>query len=150
MLEQMESDLKAAMLAGDKSTVETLKTLKSALQYEAVARSVKPGELNDEQVLAVIIRESKKRQEAAELYKNASETERADRELSEKAILDKYLPEQMDEDQLKGIVEAEIGELTEPSIRDMGKIIGAVRAQTGAAADGAVIARLVKEQLEQK
>jgi uncharacterized protein YqeY len=148
MQEQIERDLKAALLAGDRLTSETLKGIKSALQYEAVAQSVKVNDLSDEVIQKVIAKESKKRQEAAELYKNAGEQERTSKELQEKSVIDKYLPEQMTEDELLPIVEAEVSSFDNPSLKDMGKIIGAVKAKTGGSADGAVIAKLVKQRLE--
>jgi uncharacterized protein len=148
MQQQIEKDLKAALLARDKDKVETLKVLKSALQYEAVAKNIKLEDLSDEQIQAVFSREAKKRAEAAQLYEQAGEAERAAKEKAEKALIDGYLPEQMDDAELEKIIQIEISKLETPSIKDMGRLIGAVRAQTGGAADGAAIARLVKKSLE--
>ena len=147
MNEQLERDLKTALLAGDKQTVETLKGLKSAIQYEAVSKKVKPQDLDDSQIEAVVTREAKKRQEAAELYKNAGESERAQKELSEKEILSRYLPDQMSEDEVQKLVEVELAKIENPSIKDMGMVIAAVKAKTAGAADGALIAKLVRERL---
>lgn len=149
MQEQIERDLKAALLSGDKKKSETLKLIKSALQYEGVASGERKG-LSDEVIQKVLARESKKRLEAAQLYKNAGEAERAAAELAEKAIIDVYLPEQMSEEEVKQAVSEEVAKLSSPSPADMGKTIGAVRAKIGSNADGALIARLVKEALEQK
>jgi len=145
--EQLERDIKTALLSGDKQTVETLKGLKSAIQYEAVSKNLKSQDLDEEQIQTVIIREAKKRQEAAELYKNAGEIERADKELSEKAILSKYLPQQMSEEEISELVDEEVAKLENPSIKDMGSVIGTVKSKTGGAADGSLIARLTKERL---
>jgi uncharacterized protein YqeY len=71
MQQSIERDLKAALLSGDKEKVEVLKGLKNALQYEAVNSGAKLDELTDEQIQKVFAREAKKRQEAADLYKNA-------------------------------------------------------------------------------
>lgn len=147
MIEQIQSDLKSSMLAGDKAKVETLRGLKNALQYEAVALKTKVEDLTDEQIQKVFAREAKKRQEAADIYTNASETGRSEKELSEKAVIDAYLPEQLDEATIKVAVEAEIAKLDNPSMQDMGKVIGAVKAKLGGSADGATVARLVKEGL---
>jgi len=148
MQEQIERDIKSALLSGDKIRVETLKTIKNALQYEAVAKSVKPGELSEDQVQVVLAREAKKRQEAADLYKTAHETEREQKELAEKTVISAYLPEQMKEEDLKKVVEAEIAKVDNPGLPQMGQIIGAVRAQTKGQADGALIAKFVKEALD--
>lgn len=147
MQEQIERDLKAAMLAGEKEKAEVLRGLKNALQYEAVNAKSQNRALSDEIVQKVLARESKKRQEAAEIYKNANETERAQKELAEKEIIDNYLPKQLSEEEISGVVKEEITKLGASSQADMGKVIGAVRARLQARADGATIARLVKERL---
>lgn len=147
MQEQIERDLKAAMLSGDKTKVEVLKGLKNSLQYEAVAQKMKPDQLKDDQVLAVLGKEAKKRQEAAELYKNANESERAQAELNEKSIVDAYLPMQLSEDEISKAVAEEIANQGASSMADMGKIIGAVKSRLQGQADGALIARLAKEAL---
>ena len=147
MQQQVEKDLKTAMLAGDKPKAETLRGLKNALQYEAVALQLKLEDLNDEQIQKVFAREAKKRQEAADLYQKGGRADRAQAELAEKAVIDAYLPEQMDEEQIKQAVQTEITKLGSPTMADMGKIIGAVKSQLGTSADGATIARIVKEKL---
>jgi uncharacterized protein YqeY len=147
MQEQIEKDLKQAMLSGDKTKAETLRGLKSAMQYEAVSLQSSDRTLNDEQVQKVLAREAKKRQDTAEIYKNANEIERADKELSEKTVIDAYLPEKLSEEDIGAAVAQEIEKSGAQTSADMGRVIGAVRAKLGAAADGAVIARLVKEKL---
>jgi uncharacterized protein YqeY len=145
--EQIERDLKAAMLSGDKIKAEILRGLKSALQYEAVSLQSADRTLTDEQVQKVLAREAKKRQDTAEIYKNANEVERANKELSEKKVIGAYLPEQLSEEEIGVVVTQEIEAIGAKSQADMGKVIGAVRSKLGAAADGAVIAKLVKEKL---
>jgi uncharacterized protein YqeY len=145
--EQIERDLKAAMLSGDKIKADILRGLKSALQYEAVSLQSADRTLTDEQVQKVLAREAKKRQDTAEIYKNANEVERANKELSEKKVIGAYLPEQLSEEEIGVVVTQEIEAIGAQSQADMGKVIGAVRSKLGAAADGAVIAKLVKEKL---
>jgi uncharacterized protein YqeY len=147
MQEQIERDLKTALLAGDKAKVETLRTIKSSLLNEAISQGARETGLSDEQVQKILTREAKKRQEAADLYQKGGATDRANAELAEKVIIDAYLPEQMGEEQIAKIVDEEIAKSASPSIQDMGRIIGTVRANTGGAADGALIAKLVKEKL---
>jgi uncharacterized protein YqeY len=149
MQEQIERDLKTALLAGDKAKAETLRGLKSAILNEAIAQNARDSGLSDEQIQKILARESKKRQEAAELYKQGSSEERASAELSEKAIIDAYLPEQMAEAEVAKIVGEEVAKAGSPTMQDMGKIIGAVKAKTAGQADGALIAKLVKEKLSQ-
>jgi uncharacterized protein YqeY len=150
MQDQIERDLKAALLGGDKKKVETLRVIKSVLLNEAISQNARERGISEEQIQKVLAKESKKRAEAAELYQNANETERAEAELAEKAIIDSYLPAQLSESEIQAMVNEEVAKLTDPTPADMGKLIGAVRARAGAAADGALIARLVKESLEKK
>jgi len=147
MQAQLDKDLKAAMLAGDKTKAETIKGLKNALQYEAVNQRVKPADLTDEQVQKVLAREAKKRQEAADLYLQGGNEERAQAELAEKAVIDAYLPEQVSEEAIAGAVGEELAKIDAPTAADTGRVIGAVRAKLGPGADGATIARMVKEKL---
>jgi hypothetical protein len=149
MQETIDKDLKQALLGGDKAKTETLRGLKSALQNEAIAQNARDTGLDDEHIQKVLARESKKRQEAADLYKQGGSDERASAELAEKAIIDVYLPEQMSEDQIAKLVDEEITKAGSPTMQDIGRIIGAVRGRAGATADGAAIARLVKEKLSQ-
>jgi uncharacterized protein YqeY len=147
MQQQIERDLKSALLSGDKIKAETLRTLKSAILNEAISQNARDSGLSDEQVQKILAKESKKRQEAADLYEQGGSDERAQAELAEKAVIDGYLPEQMGEDDVAKIVDQEISKAGSPTMQDMGKIIGAVRGRTAGQADGALIARLVKEKL---
>ena len=148
MLEQINKDLRAALLGGERTKAETLRGLKNALHYEAISAGTKDSELSDEAVQKVLAREAKKRAEAADIYKSNNQPERAEQELAELAIINNYLPKQLDETQIAKAVGEEMAKLEMPSVADMGKIIGAVRAKLGAGADGATIARLVKQALE--
>jgi hypothetical protein len=147
---RINQDLKAAMLSGDKQRVEVLKGIKNAFLYEAVSLQVKDVGLNEEQAQKVLARESKKRADAAELYKNAGATERAEAEKTEKVIIDTYLPKQLGETEILITIKEEINNLGASSLTDMGKVIGAVKSRLGVAADGATVAGLVKKELEQK
>jgi uncharacterized protein YqeY len=147
MQDKIDSDLKAAMLSGDKQKAEVLRGLKTALQYEAFNAGSQDRSVSDEVAQKVLAREAKKRQDTAEIYKNAGEAARAEAELSEKKIIDTYLPEQLGEEEVKKVVDEEVSNQGASSPSDMGKVIGAVRARLGASADGATIARLVKEAL---
>jgi uncharacterized protein YqeY len=121
MQEQIEKDLKQAMLSGDKTKAEILRGLKSAMQYEAVSLQSSDRTLNDEQVQKVLAREAKKRQDTAEIYKNANEIERADKELSEKTVIDAYLPEKLSEEDIGAAVAQEIEKSGAQTSTDMGR-----------------------------
>lgn len=145
--ERLEQDLKAALLAGDAQRVSVLRGLKSVLLNEKVAKGKRESGLTDDEVLPILSKEAKKRQESADLYKQGNDETRAAAELGEKKIIEEYLPEQLGEDEIAKLVDEAIEQTGASEQKDMGKVIGAVRAKAGAAADGAVIARLVKEKL---
>lgn len=147
MQDKIDSDIKAAMLAGEKAKAETLRGLKSSILNEAIAQGVKDKGLNDEQIQKVLMREAKKRQEAADLYRQGGNHERATAEMDEKEIIEAYLPEQASEDDIAAAVKEAIASTGASSAADMGKVIGAAKAKLGATADGGTIARITKEQL---
>jgi uncharacterized protein YqeY len=147
--DKIESDLKSALLAGEKAKVETLRGLKSAILNEAIAQGAKDSGLDDGQIQKVLSKESKKRSEAAELYKKGGNEERAEAELAEKAVIDAYLPEQADESQITAAVDKAMAGMESPTMADMGRVIGLVKAELGPTADGAAIAKIVKEKLSQ-
>jgi len=147
--EQIDKDLKEALLAGDKPKVETLRGIKAAILNEEVAQNTRDSGLSDDQIQNILAKESKKRQEAADLYKQGGSPDRADAELAEKGIIDSYLPEQMSEEDIAKLADEAITATSASGIQDMGKVIGAVKAKAGNSADGSVIARVVKEKLSQ-
>ena len=98
--------------------------------------------LNNDEIETLVAREVKKRKEAAGLL----DEERAENELKEAEILSKYLPEMASEDEIRAAVKAEISAMGEVSIKQMGVIIGKMKAKFGNSADGAVLARIVKEE----
>ena len=149
MLEKrIEQDLKTALLAGDRLKIDTLRSIKSALLYYKVEKGKRDSGLNHEEEISVIAKESKKRSESAELYIKGGNQEKATTELAEKKIIDQYLPEQLSEDELLEIVLATIKDLRVDDQSAMGKVIAAVKQKTGGAANGGLIARLVKENLK--
>lgn len=145
--EKIEQDLKAALLAKDAERVSVLRGLKSVLLNVKVAEGKRDSGLKDDEVQAVLAKEAKKRQESADLYKQGGDEQRAGAELAEKAIIEEYLPEQLSEDELAGLIDEAIAATGSKDQKDMGKVIGMVRSKAGAGADGAAIARITKEKL---
>ena len=146
MLEgKIEADLKTALLGGDKKRAEVLRGLKSVLLNEKIAKNLRQTGLGDEQVLALIGKEVKKRAESAEMYRSAGADDRAQAESSEKAILEEYLPKQLSDEELQSVVGEVLAGLGQDP--QMGQAIGAVRQKVGASADGGRIAAAVKAKL---
>ena len=106
--------------------------------------------LTDEQVIAVLQAEAKKRAEAADIYKEAGRADAEASERAELAVLERYLPARMDDDALLAIIDAEIASAAAAGAtgpKAMGQVVKAVRAKAGPGADGAQIAALVKAAL---
>ena len=150
MLEQrLEQEIKAALLAGDSASVTTLRGLKATLLNIKVAEGTREAAMSDDQIIAIFSKEAKKRQESADLYIQGGNQTLADNELREKALIETYLPAQLDEAAIAAVVDAVIAELGATGMQNMGQVIGAVKTKTAGSADGGVIARLVKEKLAQ-
>ncbi len=147
--QQIEQDLKAALLAQSALKVETLRGLKSAILYAKVAESSRDTDMTDEQLIPLLAKEAKKRQESIDLYKQAGDTVRADKEAQEKEIIEGYLPQQLSEGELAQIVDSVITSQGASDMSAMGAVIAEVKQKTQGAADGATIAKLVKEKLSQ-
>jgi uncharacterized protein YqeY len=148
MLEQqLEQDIKSALLARDSERVSTLRGVKSALLNLKVASGKRETGLSDDEVLKVLAKESKQRQESADLYAQGGDEARERAELSEKAIIDAYLPNRLSEAEISVIIDEVIKSTGINQAQAMGQIIGQVKSKVGASADGAVIAKLVKEKL---
>lgn len=145
--QQLEQDLKTALLAGDKDRVITLRGLKSVILYAEVAKGSREEGLSDEDILTLFGKEAKKRQESADLYVKGDRQEKADAELAEKAIIEAYLPQQLSDEELAQIVDEIVSSFESPTPQLMGQIIGKVKQATEGRADGSRIAQLVKERL---
>lgn len=145
--DRINADLKTAMLARDELVTTTLRGLKAAILNEEVAKGVREEGLDDTAVEQVIAREAKKRVEAALLFDQGGNLASAAKERAEKELLDTYLPDLLSEDDVKKLVDEAIAELKPEGMKDMGRVIGAVKAKAGNAADGSLVAKLVKEKL---
>lgn len=145
--EQIQNDMKAALLGGDRFVGETLRNLKAAILSEEVAQGKRNTGLSDEEIEKIIAREVKKRQESLAIYEQNGRDELADVERKEAAVLAVYLPEQLSEDEIREIAKTVIEAMDNVGPSLMGQVIGGVKAKAGNSADGATIARVVKELL---
>jgi hypothetical protein len=145
--EQIEQDIKLAMLSGDKTLVTTLRGLKSAILNAEVAKGARASGLPDTEIIDILAKEAKKRQESADMYNQGGRPESADAEMTEKQVIEKYLPAQLAESDISQLVSDVIAEQGASGMQAMGQVIGVVKQRTAGSADGAVIARIVKEKL---
>lgn len=145
--QRINDDLKAALLGGDRFVAEVLRGLKAAILNEEVAAGARETGLDDTRIEQIIAREVKKRNESATLYTDGGRAELAETERKEAEVLARYLPQQLSEAELQEIIDETIATLGVTDIKGMGQVIGAVKTKVGTSADGATVARLVKESL---
>lgn len=146
--QQIEQDLKTALLAGDKERATVLRGLKSVILYAEVAKGMREQGLPDDEITVLLSKEAKKRQESADLYAKGGSADRQAAELAEKTIIESYLPKQLSEAEVAALVDEAIAATSAAGPQAMGQVIGAVKQKAGAAADGSIIARIVKERLQ--
>jgi len=139
VLEQIQADTREAMKGGDKPRVSTLRMLASALQSNE-----KEG---DGDATAVLARERKKRIEAADAFREAGRAEQADAEQAEAELISTYLPEQISDEELAAIVDEAVSSSGADSVKDMGRVMGAVMPKVKGRADGNRVSAAVKERL---
>ena len=142
---QIDKDLKQAMLAGDKTLVTTLRGVKSAILYAEVSDNARDSGLTDDKIITILQKEAKKRQESADLYGKGGNLEKQEAELAEKEIINQYLPEQLSEAEIVKLVDESINKVGNDQ-QKMGQIIGMVKSESGGNADGALVAKIVKER----
>lgn len=148
----LESEINQAFLeaykAKDENLVGTLRMLKSAILNKKIEKSMaKEDNLADDELIVLLKSEAKKRADSCETYRSAGREELAAKEESEIAMIKKFLPQQLSEEAVRELVlgvKAEMGEVSQP---DFGKLMSAVIAKAKGTADGALVARIVKEEL---
>ncbi len=145
IIEQIQSRLRDAMKSGDRSQVDALRLLLSALQR--AEKDQPAGEFGDQDALAVLRRERKQRVEAAEAYRAAGQEQRAAAEEADIPVIDEYLPAAMSESELEALVDAAIAETGATTVREMGRVMGLVTERAGGRADGRTASALVRSRL---
>ncbi len=158
--QQLQKDLTQSLKSGDQLKRLVLGMLMTAVKNkelvkrQQLSKSVsdaseleKQSQLTDEEILETIASEVKKRKEAIEQFKTGGREELAQKEKSEMDILIAYLPEQMSEEDIRTEIQKTITELNASSVKDMGKVIGAVMAKLKGRADGGLVSKIAKELL---
>lgn len=145
--EQINNDLKAALLGGNRFLGEVLRNLKAAILNEEVSQGKRDEGLDDTTIEQLIAREVKKRNESANIYDGAGRPELAANERAEADALSNYLPKQLSEDEINLVIERVIRDMNVSNASAMGQVIGAVKKELGNTADGSIIAKLVKNAL---
>jgi uncharacterized protein len=143
--EKLTEDSRASLKSGDKLRLSTIRMLLSEIKNAEIA---KRDDLTDEEVLAVAVREARKCREAIEEFARGGRTDLVEKETYELAVLEEYLPAQMSDEEVAGIVEATIAEVGATSPADLGKVMGALMPKVKGKADGKKINQLVREMLQ--
>ena len=148
LADRLSNEMKTALLGGNRFRGELLRNIKAAILNEEVAFGKRDTGLSDAEIETVLARELKKRRESAELYRQNDRDDLADIEQQELEIIQEFLPEQLDDDKVRQIVEQTVAELGEVDAKNMGRVIGAVKSKLGQSVDGARLAQIVKETLQ--
>jgi uncharacterized protein YqeY len=146
--ERFTADLKEAMKAGEKGRVSTIRLITSALKDKDIeARGLGKPETTPDEILALLQKMIKQRQESIAIYDANGRPELAEGERAEVAVISDYLPKQMEEEEVKAAIEEVIAETGASSVKDMGKVIGALRGAYAGQMDFAKVSPLVKSLL---
>ncbi len=162
---QLQDNLKEALKKGDQTALSVLRMLLASIQNKekekrfkmsktgqnfAEAELTEKSALASEEIIEVIFSEVKKRKDAATLYEKGNRQELADKEKKEIEVLQKYLPEQIPEDEVRKIVKEAIEKTGAKEMKDTGKIMAEVMPKVKGKAEGSLISKIVKELLSQK
>lgn len=139
VLEQMQADVRTAMKAGERERAAALRMIVDSLQQDA--------KLGKGDEVAVLQRERKKRLEAADAYDDAGRGDRTAAERFEAELIEAYLPQQLSDEELAGLVEAAIAETGATEQRQMGQVMSALMPKVGGRADGKRVSAAVRERL---
>jgi uncharacterized protein len=146
--EKINDDVKGAMKSQDKLRLSTLRLVNAAIKNADIeARGTGKDPLDDGAVLALLQKMIKQREESVSLYEKGNRKELADQERGEIAVIAGFLPKQMSDDEMKAAVKAAINESGAASMKDMGKVIGALRAKYAGQMDFGKASGLVKSAL---
>ncbi len=145
LAEQLQQEIKAAMLAREAARLNALRMLKSAVGYVQIEK--KTDALSDADFLAVVQREVKKRRDSAEQFTSGGRPELAANENAEIAVLEIFLPKQLSAEELEALVRATIQELGAIDKKQMGAVMKAVQAKVAGRADGKTISGIVGKLL---
>lgn len=143
--ERIEEDFKKALKSKDETSVSTLRLLKAALKNKEIELK---KELTDDELLDLLSKEIKKRKESEEIYRQAERRELADKEGKEIEILQRYLPEQISEEELEKIIKDEISKTGASSLSDLGKVMTQVMPKVKGRVDGSAVSKKVAELLK--
>jgi len=143
----INDDIKQAMLAKDRRKLEALRAIKAALLLVKTGKDITSGEIPEELELSILQKLVKQRKESAEIYKSQNREDLVEDEVFQASIIEAYLPEQMNEEELRQIVKDIVDQTGATSMKDMGKVMGMASKQLASKADNKAISGIVRELL---
>jgi len=143
----INTDIKTAMLNKDKKTLEALRAVKAALLLEKSAKGISDGNIPKEIEIKLLQKLVKQRKESAEIYTTQNRDELAETENFQASVIEKYLPEQIGEEEITKIIKEIITNTGATSIKEMGKVMGIASKQLAGKADNKTISFIVKDLL---
>jgi hypothetical protein len=148
MRQRFTEAMKEAMKAGDKPRLSTVRMIQAALKDKDIeARGAGRGQATEDEILALLQKMIKQRQESVAIYAQAGRQELADQEQAEIAVIQGFLPKPLDEAETRAAIQAAIAETGAASMKDMGRVIGALRGRYAGRMDFGKASGLVKEML---
>ena len=151
MEERIQRDIMVAMKEKNEVKLTSLRSVKTAIMQAKTSSTFKGDRdsvLPDSDVLKIIQKLVKEREDTAQIYMDANRPELANKELSEAAVLKTYLPKQLSVEEVTAIVESVIAEVGATSMKDMGKVMGLVNQRVNGESDGKTISTIVKSLLQ--
>ena len=146
MEKQIQADMVAAMKAKETVRLASLRAIKAAIMLAKTAEGA-TGEIDDAGIVKIIQKLVKQGKESAALYSSQNRPELAAEELAQVAVMEKYLPKQMSEEEVKAVLAGIIAETGAAGPQDMGKVMGVATKQLAGKAEGRLISTLVKQML---
>lgn len=146
---QINADIKQAMLAKKKDELEALRAIKSAILLLKTGKDAVGGEVSDAAGVAMLQKLVKQRREAADIYQQQNRQDLADEELFQASIIERYLPKQMSRDEVEEAIKGIIAEVGASSPKDMGRVMGQATKRFAGQADNRMVSEIVKNLLNQ-
>jgi len=145
LLERIEDDLRASIKNKDQEKLRTLRMLKADILYEKT-KGIEA--LSEDKVIEIVFRGAKKRKESITEFEKAGRTDLVEREHAELKIIEEYLPRQMSEEEITGVVDAKIKEIGGVSQKDMGRLMGLIMKDLKGQADGILVKKIVAGRVQ--
>jgi uncharacterized protein YqeY len=145
--QDLQAELKQAMLAKDSVKTSVLRMVISAIGYTEIQKGGAGYEATEDDVLGVLQKEAKQHRDSIEQFKNAERNDLVEKEEVELKLLERYIPAQMSEEEIKTLVVDAITKVQAKSMADIGKVMGVLMPQVKGKADGGMVSKIVREEL---